>query len=93
MLYLPNADTNDNIEVLDVSDFHKLYSIPDGKRVIMEFTGMWQPVGKSGGKWRRLTSKMVRSGSFVRISDDWKKVPLEKELFYDALMVSLIQML
>jgi hypothetical protein len=40
MLYLPNADTNDNIEVLNVNDSHKLYSIPDGKRVIMEFTGM-----------------------------------------------------
>jgi hypothetical protein len=45
MLYLPNADANDNIEVLNVSDSHKLYSIPDGKRVIVEFTGMVQPVG------------------------------------------------
>jgi hypothetical protein len=52
MFYLPNADTNDNIEVLNVSDPHKLYSIPDGKRVIVKFNGMWQPVGKSGGKWR-----------------------------------------
>jgi hypothetical protein len=35
--------------------------------------------------------KMVRSGAFVRILDDWRKVPLEKnELFYDALMVSVI---
>jgi hypothetical protein len=48
MLYLPSADTKDNIEVLDVSDSHKLYSIPDGKRVIIEFIGMWQLVGKSG---------------------------------------------
>jgi hypothetical protein len=48
MLYLPNADTNDNIEVLNINDSHKLYSIPDGKRVIMEFNGMSQPVGKSG---------------------------------------------
>jgi hypothetical protein len=89
MFYLPNADTNNNIEVLNVKDPHKLYSIPDGKRVVVEFNGMWQPVGKSGGKWRRMTGKMVRRGSFIRISDDWKKVPLEqKELFFDALMVS-----
>jgi hypothetical protein len=94
MLYLTNADTNDNIEVFNVSDSHKLYSIPDGKRIIVEFTGMWQPVGRSGCKWRRMTGNMVRSGSFVRISDDWKKIPLEKnELFFDALMVSVIQML
>jgi hypothetical protein len=44
MLYLPNAYTNDNIEVLNVSDSHKLYSILDEKQVIVEFTGMWQPV-------------------------------------------------
>ena len=65
MLYLPNADTNDNIEVLNVSDSHKLYSIPDEKRVIMKFTGMWQPIGKSEGKWRWMTGKMIRSDSFV----------------------------
>jgi hypothetical protein len=41
-----------------------------------------------------MIGKMVKSGSFVWILDDWKKVSLEKnELFYDALMVSLIQML
>jgi hypothetical protein len=50
MLYLPNADANDNIEVLNVSDFHKLYSILNGKWVIVEFTGLYQPVGKGGGK-------------------------------------------
>jgi hypothetical protein len=45
------------------------------------------------GKWRRMTGKMVRRGTFIRISDDWKKVPLEKkELFFDALMVSVIQL-
>jgi hypothetical protein len=94
MFYLPNADTNDNIKVLNVSDSHKLYSIPDEKRVIVEFNGMWQPIGKSGFKWRRMTGKMVRCGSFIHISDDWKKEPLEKkELFFDALMVSVIQLL
>ena len=94
MLYLPNVDTNDNIELLNVSDSHKLYSIPNGKRVIFEFIGMWQLVRRSGGKWRWMTGKMVRSDSLVWISDDWKKVSLEmKELFFNALMVSVIQML
>jgi hypothetical protein len=40
MFYLLNAYTNDNIEVFNVSDSHKLYSIPDEKRVIVEFNGM-----------------------------------------------------
>ena len=93
-MYLPNADINDNIEVLNVSDSHKLYSKLDGKWVVVEFNGMWQPIGKNGGKWRRTTCKMVRSSSFVCISDDWKKVPLEKKkLFFDELMVSVIKLL
>jgi hypothetical protein len=45
MLYLSNADANNNIEVLNVSDSHKLYLIPDEKRVIAEFIGMTQPIG------------------------------------------------
>jgi hypothetical protein len=55
---------------------------------------MVQPVGKSWGKWRRMTGKMVRSGSFIWISNDWRKVSVErKEFFYDALMVSVMWML
>ena len=68
------ADANDKIEVLDVSDSCKLYNILDGKQVIAEFTGSAQPIGRSGCKWRRTTEKMVKSGSFVRISNDGKKV-------------------
>jgi hypothetical protein len=51
--------------VLNVSDSHKLWEIPDGKRVIVEFTCSCQPVGKKGGKWRCMTGKMVKSGAFV----------------------------
>jgi hypothetical protein len=80
------ADANNKIEVLDVSDSCKLYNILDEKRVIVEFTGVAQPEGKNGSKWRHMTGKMVRSGSFVRIFDNWMEVSVEKkELFYDAL--------
>jgi hypothetical protein len=85
------ADANDKIEVLDVSDSHKLNNIPEGKRVIAQFSSSAQPIGRSGCRWRRTTGKMVRSGSFIRISDDWKKVSQEKkEIFFTALMVSVI---
>ena len=91
MLNLPNADANDNIEVLTVNDSHKLWDILDEKWVKMEFTGLWQLIGKSGGKLRRMTGKMVKINAFVWISDNWRKVLKEKnELFYDALMVSVI---
>jgi hypothetical protein len=77
--------------VLNVSDSHKLWEIPEGKRVVVEFNGLWQLVGKSGGKWRRMMGKLVRSGAFLRISDDWRKVPENtKDDFYSSLMVSII---
>jgi hypothetical protein len=86
-----HADENDKIEVLDVSDSQKLNNIPKGKRVIAQFTGSAQPVCKSGVRWRHTTGKMIRSDSFVRISDDWKKVSQDKkEIFFTALMVSVI---
>jgi hypothetical protein len=62
-----HVDANAKIEVLDVNDSHKLNNIPDEKRVIAEFTSSAQPVARSGGKWRRITGKMVRSGLFVQI--------------------------
>jgi hypothetical protein len=86
-----HADENDKIKVLDVSDSWKLNNIPKGKRVIAQFMGSAQPVGRSGLRWRRTTGKMIRSGSFVRISDDWKKVSQDKKkIFFPALMVSVI---
>jgi hypothetical protein len=57
-----HANENDKIEVLDVNDSRKLNNIPEGKRVIAQFTGSAQPVGKSGVRWRRTTEKMIRSG-------------------------------
>ena len=91
ILLAMHADENNKIEVLDVSDSRKLNNISEGKRVIVQFTGSAQPIGKSGVRWRLTTGKMIRSGSFIRISDDWKKVSEEqKEIFFTALMVSVI---
>ena len=85
------ADENDKIEVLDVKDSWKLNNILEGKRVIAQFTGSAQPVCKSGVRWRHTTGKMIRSGSFVQISNDWKKVSQDKKkIFFTALMVSII---
>ena len=54
----------------------------------MEYNGLWQPVGKSGSKFRHMTSKIIRSGAFIRISDDWKKIPKStKEDVWSSLMV------
>ncbi|XP_059441611.1 uncharacterized protein LOC132173941 isoform X2 [Corylus avellana] len=42
----------------------------------------------SAMRFRQITSKIVRSGNYVRIRDDWTKVPeCTKEDIWDALMV------
>jgi hypothetical protein len=88
MLNFPNVDANDNFEVLQVNDSHKLWEITEGKRVMMEYNGAWQPIRKSGSKFRCITGKIVRSGAFIRISDDWKKIPKNtKEDVWSSLMV------
>jgi hypothetical protein len=74
--------------VLKVKDSHKLWNIPEKKKIVMEYTGSWQPVGKSRSKFRRLTSKTVKSDVFIRILDSWKKVPqCMKEDLWSSLMV------
>jgi hypothetical protein len=65
-----HAGENDKIEVLDVSDSQKLNNILEGKRVIAQFMGSAQSVGKSEVRWRHTIGKMIRSGSFIRISND-----------------------
>jgi hypothetical protein len=50
--------------------------------------GSWQLVGKNRSKFRRLTSKTVKSDVFIRILDSWKKVPqCMKEDLWSSLMV------
>jgi hypothetical protein len=61
-----------NFEVMKIKNSHT--TILEEKRIVMEYTGNWQPVGKSGSKFRRLTGKNVRSSAFVRISNSWSKV-------------------
>jgi hypothetical protein len=75
-----------NFEIMKIKNSHT--TIPEGKRIVMEYTGDWQPVGKSGSKFRRLTGKHVRSSAFVRISDNWSDVPpATREDLWSSLMV------
>jgi hypothetical protein len=70
-------------------DTHKACEIPAGKRVVMDYNPGWQPVGFSANKFRRQTGKLIRSGNYVHLRDDWAHVPaLTKEDIWEAVMVS-----
>jgi hypothetical protein len=74
---------------MTITDPHKAWEIPEGKRVMMDYNQGWQPVGFSANKFRRQTGKLIRSGNYVHLRDDWAHVPARtKEDIWEALMVS-----
>jgi hypothetical protein len=84
-----NPDGSTCFEVMTITDPHKAWEIPTGKRVVMDYNPGWQPVGFSANKFRRQTGKLIRSGNYVHLRDDWAHVPARtKEDIWEALMVS-----
>jgi hypothetical protein len=74
---------------MTITDPHKAWEIPAGKRVVMDYNPSWQPVGFSANKFRRQTGKLIRSGNYVHLRDDWEYVPAcTKKDIWEALMVS-----
>jgi hypothetical protein len=74
---------------MTITDPHKAWEIPAGKRVVMDYKSGWQPVGFSANKFRRQTGKLIRSGNYVHLWDDWGHLPARtKEDIWEALMVS-----
>jgi hypothetical protein len=85
-----NHDGTTCYHVLNVKASYKLWDIPDGQRIVCEYNPTSQPVGQSTSKVRWMTSLIIRSGNYIRISDEWKDVlECTKEDIWDALMVYL----
>jgi hypothetical protein len=60
-----------------------------GKRVVLDYNPGWQPVGFSANKFTRQIGKLIRSGNYVHLRDDWAHVPARtKEDIWEVLMVS-----
>ncbi|XP_059458286.1 uncharacterized protein LOC132187871 [Corylus avellana] len=79
--------SQEKIEMLYINELCKLWDIPLGKRIVMEYNGSWQQIGQSGSKFRQVMGKTVRSEAFLRISDDWTKVPVNtKDDLWSSLM-------
>jgi hypothetical protein len=69
---------------LRVNDSYKLWNIPEGKKVVMEYTSMWQPVGKSRSKFKRMTGKIVRSSGkkvVMEYTSMWQPVGKKRSKF------------
>ena len=87
-----DANGTPHYHVLNMKATHKLWDIPDGQRIVLEYNPAWQPMGESANKFRGMTGKFIRSGNYIRLSDEWKNVSNQaKEYIWDTLMVCLIK--
>jgi hypothetical protein len=74
---------------MTITDPHKAWEIPVGKRVVLNYNPGWQPIGFSANKFTRQIGKLIRSENYVHLRDDWAHVPARtKEDIWEALMVS-----
>ena len=69
-----DANGTPHYHVLNVKATHRLWNIPGGQRIVCEYNPAWQPVGEATNKFRWMIEKFIRSGNYVRISDEWKNV-------------------
>jgi hypothetical protein len=69
-------DGHIDLEVID--KLGPYWEVPKGKKIVLEFNGSIQPVGLSANKFKRTCGKLVRSDSFVNMSDEWGSVAADK---------------
>jgi hypothetical protein len=61
-----------------------------GKKIVLEYNAAIQPVGRSANRFRWHTGKIVRSGNYLHMRDEWLKVDKRIKLdIWVALMVCL----
>jgi len=48
--------------------------LPRGKKVVLQYNAAIQPVGRACNRFRRADGKMLRSGSYIHMRDEWARV-------------------
>lgn len=62
--------------------------LPRGKKVVLQYNAAIQPVGRACNRFRRAEGKMIRSGSYIHMRDEWARVNRQiKQAMWNALMV------
>ncbi|XP_062171470.1 uncharacterized protein LOC133877245 isoform X2 [Alnus glutinosa] len=80
-----NPDGTIYYEVID--DPARNWVLPRGKKVVLQYNAAIQPVGRACNRFRRAEGKMIRSGSYIHMRDEWAKVNRQiKQAMWDALM-------
>jgi hypothetical protein len=64
--------------------------LPRGKKIVLQYNVTLQPVRRACNHFRRAEGKLIRSGSYIHMRDEWAMVNKQiKQDMWDALMVCL----
>jgi hypothetical protein len=62
--------------------------LPRGKKVVLQYNAALQPIGRACNRFRRAKGRLIRSGSYILMRDEWTRVDKQiKHAMWDALMV------
>jgi hypothetical protein len=73
-----------------IEDLARNWVLPRGKKVVLQYNAAIQPVGRACNRSRGAEGKLIRSGSYIHMRDEWERVNKQiKQAMWDALMVCL----
>jgi hypothetical protein len=73
-----------------IKDPERNWVLPRGKNVVLQYNAAIQPVGRACNRFRGAEGKLIRSGSYIHMRDEWTRVNKQiKQAMWDALMVCL----
>jgi len=73
-----------------IRDPERNWVLPRGKKIVLQYNAATQSVGRACNHFRLATGMLIRSGSYIRMRDEWTKVDVQnKKAMWDALMVCL----
>jgi len=62
--------------------------LPGGKKVVLQYNAALQLVGRACNRFKRAEGRLIRSGSYIHMWDEWTRVDKQiKQAMWDALMV------
>jgi len=74
-----------------VRDSERNWVLPVGKKIVLEYNAVTQPIERAYNRFKRHIGNLVRSRSYVHRPDEWLKVDKQiKTAIWEALMVCLI---
>jgi len=57
-----------------IKDSERKWVLPRGKKVVLQYNAALQPVGRACNRFKRAEGKLIRSGSYIHMRDEWARI-------------------